>query len=124
MAEKNNPEAIFINDDVGQLTKINGKFNLAIYSHVIEMLSSPEGSLIKARKIADKIIIRFFEPPVFEYDTVELKEMEVSRNIRVPYLRRKMSNDYYRMILQKIGCKKVDIYKDKYSKDQIHVLNY
>jgi len=116
-----NPEAIFIKSDVNLLDNLNDKYDVAIYSHVIEMLPSPEASLVKASKIAETIVIRFFEPPEFEHDTVELKMMETSEGHQVPYLRRKMSNDYYQMILKKIG-RVVKIIKDSNSKDQIHIL--
>jgi hypothetical protein len=42
----------------------------------------------------------------------------------VPYLRRKMSRDYYRLILAKAGCREVDVYRDESSKDQIHLLRF
>lgn len=123
-AKKRSSDIKIIIDDVNTLDKINGKYDYAVYSHVIEMLSSPEESLLKARDFADKIIIRFFEPPEFEFDRVEIKEMEVGDQKIVPYLRRKMSKDYYRLILSKMKCNKVEIYKDLGSKDQIHILYY
>jgi SAM-dependent methyltransferase len=116
--------ARFIQVDVDSLDGIGGKYDIAVYSHVIEMLASPEASLLQARKIAGKIIIRFFEPPEFEADKVELREMEVGEGRKVPYIRRKMSKDFYRLILTKMGCVSVDIYRDKLFKDQVHVLNY
>ena len=88
------------------------------------MLQSPEASLLRAKELAKKIIIRFFEPPVFDVDTVELKMMETAEGLKVPYLRRKMSKYYYKIILDKIGCKSVDVHRPKHSKDEIHVLNY
>jgi hypothetical protein len=39
-------------------------------------------------------------------------------------LRRKMSRDYYRLILSRIGCRQVDLYDDETSKDQVHVLRF
>ncbi len=122
-AKKNNPEATFIHDDVQTLDKINGQYDYVIYSHVIEMLASPEHSLMQASKLSKTILVRFFEPPVFEYDTVDLKMMETAENLKVPYLRRKMSHDYYDMILKKIGCQKLYIRKDNNSKDQIHIIH-
>ena len=115
-------DASFICDDVNVLDSISKQYDVAVYSHVIEMLSSPENSLMAAKKIAKKIIIRFFEPPEAETDWVELLDMDVG-DARVPYLRRKMSKDYYRLILAKIGCKQVDVYRDSY-KDQVHVLYF
>ena len=122
-AHKNDPKVSFILDDVMELSNLTGRFDFGIYSHVIEMLSSPELSLRNARKFCDKIIIRFFEPPDFEWDTVDLLEMNVGKGKPVPYLRRKMSKDYYRLILSKIACRQVDIYRAP-DKDQVHVLHF
>lgn len=123
VAQKEYPEAFFVNDDIETLTKVHGRYDIAIYSHVIEMLSSPELSLSNTVKLAPIIIIRFFEPPEFQVDTVEIKEMNVGKGC-VNYIRRKMSKDYYCMILAKINCKKVDIYRDYTAKDQIHILHF
>ena len=122
VARKVAPRARFIRDDVGVLSKVTDRYDVAIYSHVLEMLESPERSLARARQLADKIFIRFFEPPEFEMDCVELREMEVAEGKKVPYLRRKMSRDHYRLILSRIGCRHVDVYRDLDSKDQVHVL--
>jgi ubiquinone/menaquinone biosynthesis C-methylase UbiE len=119
-AKKANPTAIFVEDDICKLEKVVGHFDVAIYSHTIEMIPSPEASLIKASQIADTVIIRFFEPPEFDVDTVELKTMETAEGLKVPYLRRKMSKDYYKMILKKIN-RNPKIIKSN-SKDQIHIL--
>ena len=117
------PEARFICCDVNELsTNLSDSFDLILYSHVIEMLESPELSLIEARKLSNLIMIKFFEPPSNQPDKVELCEMDFGKGV-VPYLRRTMSFDSYRLILSKIGCKKVDIYKD-ISKDQVHILYF
>jgi ubiquinone/menaquinone biosynthesis C-methylase UbiE len=112
-------------DDVNTLDTINGRFDVAIYSHVLELLRSPEMSLRRARVLADRIVIRFYEPPDAEADLVELRDLEVADGRTMPYLRRSMSRDYYRLILSKIGCTEVDIYHDPQgSKDQLHVLHF
>jgi SAM-dependent methyltransferase len=118
------PRAHFVRSDVDTLEEVDGTFDIAIYSHVIEMLSSPESSLLAAKKVALSIAIRFFEPPEADVDTVELREMEIGDGTSVPYLRRTMSRDYYRLILSKLGCKRVDVYQDETAKDQIHLLHY
>lgn len=117
------PNSNFIKDDINTLVEITGYFNIAIYSHVIELLSAPEDSLAAAKRVADKIVIRFYEPPEFETDSVELRWLDVGSTDQVPYLRRKMSRDYYSLILSRLGCKAVDIYRDV-TKDQIHVLHF
>lgn len=111
----------FILDDVSELSKIEDKFDIAVYSHVIEMLPSPEKALFQISNIAKTIIIRFFEPPEFEFDEVEIRTMNFGEE-NLPYLRRKMSKNYYQLILSKIGIKEVHVYNDLNSKDQIHIL--
>lgn len=121
-----NYDTSFINDDVEKLLNIDKRYTVGIYSHVIEMLSSPEESLFNAKRIADIIIIRFFEPPKFEYDRVELRQMKISEENEetMPYLRRQMSKDYYGLILSKLKCTKVEVYDDLTSKDEVHVLYF
>lgn len=108
-----------VNDPV-----VEGRFDVALYSHVIEILSCPEGSLARARDLAAVTVIRFFEPPEHELDTVELREMEIGDGTKVPYLRRKIGRDAYRLMLARLGVRTVDVYRDDASRDQIHVLHY
>jgi ubiquinone/menaquinone biosynthesis C-methylase UbiE len=121
VARRENPEARFIKDDLTQLEHVpKERFDFVIYSHVIELLESPEASLFEAKQRASCVLIRFYEPPEYETDTVELREMDVGTG-KVPYLRRKMSKSYYQLMLSNIGCSRVDVYRDV-SKDQVHVL--
>jgi SAM-dependent methyltransferase len=113
-----------VQDDIGSLASIDGHYDVVLYSHTLEMLESPDQSLRRARDLGTIVMIRFFEPPDFEDDTTELREMEVGDGSRVPYLRRKMGRDYYRLILHKIGCETLDLYRDPSAKDQIHVLHF
>ncbi len=117
------PNAKFVKDDVNTLEQIKGRYDVALYSHVVELLSAPEDSLAAARRVADVIVIRFYEPPEFDRDSIELRWLDVGADKQVPYLRRKMSRDYYRLILSRLGCSKVDVYRDT-TKDQIHVLHF
>ena len=118
------PRARFVQADVNSLEGVEGHFDVAIYSHVVEILPSPDRSLLAAKALADRIIIRFFEPPEAGHDLVELREMEIGDGTTVPYIRRTMGRDYYRLLLSKLGCKRVDIYQDETAKDQVHVLHY
>ena len=122
-AKRAYPLGQFICDDVNVLSNVSPEFDVAVYSHVVEMLPSPESSLLAASRLAQKIVIRFFEPPAERPDWVELSEMDVGGAVKVPYLRRRMSQDYYELILSKIGCSQVDVYHTA-SKDQVHVLHY
>jgi SAM-dependent methyltransferase len=116
--------ASFVEADVNTLEGVEGRWDVAIYSHVLEILPSPEASLLAARRLADRIAIRFFEPPDADVDLVEIREMEVGDGRMVPYLRRTMSRDYYRLMLAKLGCTRVDVYDDSTAKVQVHVLHY
>lgn len=117
------PHATFIKDDVNVLEQVKGQYDVALYSHVVELLSAPEDSLAAAQRVANIIVIRFYEPPEFERDSIELRWQDVGTGVQVPYLRRKMSRDYYRLVLSRLGCKGVDIFRDS-TKDQIHVLRF
>jgi SAM-dependent methyltransferase len=119
----NDQSATFMADDVVELGNVQGRFDVALYSHVLEMISSPERSLRQASELARLVVIRFFEPPEFEEDTVELREMEVGESETVPYLRWQLSRDHYRLMLSRTGCRRVDVYRDV-TKDQVHVLHY
>lgn len=121
---KTYPNTRFIVDDVNKLDKVKGYFDIIIYRHVLELLASPESSLKAVSRRAKLVLINFYEPPVFDDDIVELKTMDLGDGKKVPFIRRKISNDYYRMLLYKIGCKKVEVYKDFSSKDQIHLLYF
>jgi hypothetical protein len=116
--------ASFMLADVETLEGVGGGFDVAVYSHVLEILSSPERALRSASERARHVAIRFFEPPDAEMDLVELREMEIGDGSTVPYLRRTMGRDFYRLILAKVGCHRVDVYQDETAKDQIHVLHY
>ncbi len=115
------PEITLLSDDVHTLAQVTGHYDVALYSHVIEMLESPEESLFHAKRLADKILIRFFEPPHFEFDRIEIKTMDEGRG-PVPYLRRKMGKSYYEEILKRLGMT-AKVYTSN-AKDEIHVLTY
>jgi len=117
--------ARFIEADIGDPQLAAEPCDVVLFSHVLEMLSSPERSLMAARRIAPLIMIRFFEPPVFEEDIVEVLQMNLGADpTPAPYLRRKMSRDYYNMVLNKIGCRSVDVHQVDGDKDQVHLLRY
>jgi ubiquinone/menaquinone biosynthesis C-methylase UbiE len=117
------PSCVFIKDELHSLAMVNERFDLVFYSHVFELLGSPEESLHAASRLSNTIIIRFYEPPEFERDSVELKWMDIGTEESIPYIRRKMSKDYYRLILSRLSCRLVEVYRDT-SKDQIHVLHF
>jgi SAM-dependent methyltransferase len=116
--------AAFVAADVNDPVDVPGGHDVALYSHVVEILSCPEASLRRARELARHTVIRFFEPPVHELDVTELREMEIGDGTTVPYLRRKIARDSYRLMLSRLGCTAVDVYHDDGSTDQVHVLRY
>lgn len=118
----NNPAVTFVKSDVHLLDGLDHDYDFAIYSHVIELLSSPEDALRAAKQVARRIIVRFYEPPEFENTTVELREMDVGGG-KVPYIRWKMGRDFYQFVLAKLGAKSVDVYKTA-STDQVHVIHF
>lgn len=121
-AFQGNDRVHFINGDVEALDNVSGRFDFVIYSHVIEMLASPERSLRVARRFTDRIVIRFFEPPEFDSTTVELREMDLGKGA-VPYVRWKMGRSFYRLILAELGASRVDVYRTP-TRDQVHVLHF
>jgi ubiquinone/menaquinone biosynthesis C-methylase UbiE len=117
-------DASFVRDNVETLEQVDGGFDFAVYSHVLEILACPEASLRRSMELARKLMVRFFEPPVGALDKAEIHEMEVGDGTRHPYLRRTMSRDYYRLMLSHIGCTSVEVYRDLASTDQVHVLSF
>jgi ubiquinone/menaquinone biosynthesis C-methylase UbiE len=118
-----NPKIHFIKDDVESLGGVKEHFDIAIYSHVIEMLGAPEASLRAAKRIADRIAIRFFEPPEHDVSRVELKYLDVGGTQRMPYLRWSLGRDFYRLILANLGVTRVDLYQSR-DRDQVHILHF
>jgi SAM-dependent methyltransferase len=119
------PYARFIEADIGDPNLIAEPCDIVLFSHVLEILASPERSLAAARNLAPLVMIRFFEPPVAEHDVTELLQMNIGSDARtVPYLRRTMSKDYYNLILNKIGCRSVEVHQVGGDKDQVHLLRF
>jgi SAM-dependent methyltransferase len=117
------PGCHLVEADIGDPTLAAEPCNVVLYSHVLEMLSSPERSLLAARRAAPLVMIRFFEPPVAEHDLAELLRMNIGGE-PVPYLRRTMSRDYYNMILSKLGCRSIEVHQVDGDKDQVHLLRF
>jgi SAM-dependent methyltransferase len=57
--------ATFLKADLMTLDGVVGHWDVAVFSHVIEILSGPEDALQAAKRRADVIAIRFFGPPEF-----------------------------------------------------------
>src|SRR3569833_3667239 len=50
--------------------------DIVLFSHVLETLECPCGALSAARRLAPRIMIRFFEPPADRYDLVEIRKLD------------------------------------------------
>lgn len=111
----------FLHGDIEVLDNVSGRFDFVIYSHALEMLASPERSLRAARRFAERVLIRFFEPPDFETTSVELRQMDLGAGA-VPYLHWKMGRSFYRLMLAELDAKRVDIYRTP-GRDQVHVVH-
>jgi ubiquinone/menaquinone biosynthesis C-methylase UbiE len=98
--------------------------DVVLFSHVLEILQSPQRSLLAARRNAALVLVRFFEPPDGEFDVTQLLQMNIGSESTVPYLRRTMSAGYYNLILSQIGCQSVDVHQVDGDKDQVHLLRF
>lgn len=100
------------------------RYDGVIFSHVLEIVESPQRALVDASKLAEVILVRWFEPPDADSDVVELRKMALDRRgVEVPYIRWTMSRDYYHLCLRKIGALRVDVYRDESSVDQVHAIH-
>lgn len=98
--------------------------DVTLFSHVLEMLQSPQKSLMAARRTSPLVMIRFFEPPIGRYDVTELLQLNTGGPSTGPYLRRTMSEAYYDLLLYEVGCSSVDIHQVEGDKDQVHLLRF
>lgn len=121
----NDDRAVFAEVDIQNPNLAAEPADIVLFSHVLEMLESPGAALAAARKLAPRIMIRFFEPPTDRFDLVELRQMEVSSNQpTVPYLRRSFSQSFYDLLLAEANCRTVDIHQVVGDKDQVHILSF
>ncbi len=119
------PNVRFVEADIQDPSMPGETVDVALFSHVIEMLESPEKSLLAAKRLAPFVMIRFFEPPDHDHDMTVIRMLEVGEGkAPVPYLRRSMSRGYYGYLLNAIGCRSVDIYQVEGDKDQVHMLRF
>jgi ubiquinone/menaquinone biosynthesis C-methylase UbiE len=117
--------ADWINCELSELTaRGDRRYDCVVFSHVLEMLESPQRALVDASRLADVVVVRWFEPPDSDVDVVELRKMALDRRgVEVPYIRWTMARDYYQLCLRRIGALRVDVYRDESSVDQVHVIH-
>ncbi len=118
------PRTRFVEADIEDPALDAEPSDIVLFSHVIEMLQSPQKALLAARRVAPLIMIRFFEPPIAKFDITEMRQLDVGGDRTEPYLRRTMSKAYYNLLLNEIGCRSVAVHYVDGDKDQVHVLRF
>jgi SAM-dependent methyltransferase len=118
------PRVRFFEADIEDPDLDIARSDVVLYSHVLEMLQSPQKSLLAAKRNASLVMVRFFEPPIGEFDVTQLLQMNIGSDTTVPYLRRTMSAAYYNLILNEVGCTSVTVHQVDGDKDQIHLLRF
>ena len=119
-----NQSVRFVEADIEDQNLSGEQYDVVLFSHVLEMLQSPQRGLLAARRLAPMVMIRFFEPPTGDYDIAEIRQLDIGSTQSVPYLRRTMSRGYYNLLLDAVGCRSVDVHQAEGDKDQIHVLRF
>jgi len=100
---KNNCEIIC--GDILKEETYKKKYDCAVVSHIVELVDSPEKLFYMLSKNVEYIYVIWYEYPRFDFSHYELKNYVNSfneeKNIFSPYLRSKLSQDYFNFILQK-----------------------
>jgi SAM-dependent methyltransferase len=96
--------------------------DIVLFSHVLETLQSPQKALMAAKRLAPLIMIRFYEPPIGDFDVAEIRQLDVGGSETFPYLRRTISRGYYDFLLNSIGCTSVEVHQVGGDRDQVHLL--
>lgn len=119
------PAISFVEADIQDPDLQGERCDVVLFSHVIEMLQSPQKALLAARNLSDLVMIRFFEPPWHAHDATELRMMDVGKGSPpVPYLRRSMSRRAYEGLLAEVGCVRLDVHEVAVDKDEVHLLHF
>lgn len=96
----------FLHGNIEDLTPLDlprASFQVAVMSHVLEMLESPECGLLEARKYTTRfLVIEFFEPPRPRADRVEIRRFSNAEGGEA-YLRRLIGSREYQGWLDASG---------------------
>lgn len=119
---ENDPNARIVESDCYSfLEKDNQRYNVAICSHILELVESPDLLLHYLSNKCDFIAIRWYEPPIHDFHVDEVKRSAHSEHAEnAPYIRRKMSVDYYTNLLNKHNLELVNL--EGSGKDILHIL--
>ena len=77
------------------------KFDITLIYHVMELIESQDLLIKYASEFSEHIAILWYEPPVHEYQIIELKGETYGGYDNTPYIRIKTSKDYYEHLLDK-----------------------
>ena len=119
------PQVKFVEADIQDPNMPGDSCDIALFSHVLETVTSPERSLLAAKRLAPKVMVRFFAPPEHEHELAEVLMLYTGdAATQAPYLRRSMSPGYYNYILSTVGCRRVDVHQVDGDRDQVHLLHF
>lgn len=111
---------IISSDMYDYLLKTDDAYDLSILSHIVECCESPDLLLGRLSSISKYIAIRWYNPPRYQYDFSEIRLSPLSGDIgNSPYIRREMSSDYYKHLLNKHNLK---IIYEFSGTDLLHIL--
>jgi len=102
-------------------SKNQAPYDLSICSHILELIESPDLLLHHLSKASKFIAIRWYEPPINQFHVTEVKLSAHPEHAEsAPYIRRKMSTDYYENLLRKHNLKL--LHQQSHHKDTLHIL--
>jgi SAM-dependent methyltransferase len=103
-------KANFINHDFYSfLDNLNERFDLTILYHILECTESPDFLTSKSLACSDFVAIGWYDPPENRFDTAEIMPSTFPQFVEdAPYIRRKISIDYWNMIMKKNNAEIVD----------------
>ena len=98
-----------------------GRYDMTILFHIIECTESPDFLLGETLSVSKYVAIGWYDPPADRYDTSELMPTTYPEDIEsAPYIRRKISIEYYRMLLDKHNARIVESYGE--GKNRVDIL--
>lgn len=87
------------------LSNLNEKFDFLILSHMIECVESPDFIMSKASDKFEYIAVLWYDYPRYDFDSAFLAKNPHSEEDFKPFIRRKISKDYWNFILKKNNLK-------------------
>jgi hypothetical protein len=101
-AEGDSRASFLVADSYEYLNQVQEKYDLTILYHILECTESPDFLIGKALSFSKFVAIGWYDPPVERYDVAELWPSVYPDFIEnAPYIRRRISIDYWKMLLKK-----------------------